>query len=80
MLELKKGIDILQAVGGITSVDEANALFDQKLDSANRAKISKIKTQDALIKIANAISMCEPDEVFIIDDTDADRKEVKRRS
>lgn len=80
MLELKKGVDILKAVGGIESVDQAKALFEQKLDDANKAKIAKIQTEDALIKIANAVSMCEPDEVFIIDDSEADAKEVKRRS
>ncbi|NIR49174.1 hypothetical protein GWO43_11945, partial [candidate division KSB1 bacterium] len=60
MLELKKGVDILAEVGGITSVDAAKALFNEKLDAKNLDKISKIKTEDALIKIANAISMCEP--------------------
>lgn len=80
MLELKKGTDILQAVGGIKTVDEARLLFEQKLDAANKSKIAKIKTGDALIKIANAISMCQPDEVFIIDDSEADRQEVKKRS
>ncbi|MBN1499712.1 MAG: phosphoenolpyruvate carboxykinase (GTP) [Spirochaetes bacterium] len=80
MLELNKGVDILKEVGGLKTVDEAKALFKEKLDAANLAKISKIQTEDALVKIANAISMCQPDEVFIIDDTEADYKEVKRRS
>jgi len=80
MLELKKGVEILREVGGITSVEEAEALFKTKLDDANYSKLSKIKTEDALIKIANAISMCEPDEVFIITDTKEDAAEVKRRS
>ncbi len=80
MLELKKGVEILREVGGITSVQEAEALFKEKLDDSNYKKLSKIKTEDALIKIANSISICEPDEVFIITDTREDAAEVKRRS
>ncbi|MBN2509147.1 MAG: phosphoenolpyruvate carboxykinase (GTP) [Spirochaetales bacterium] len=80
MLELKKGVDILAEVGGITTIDAAKDLFKEKLAPAELNKILKIKTEDALIKIANAISMCEPDEVFIITDTREDAVEVKRRS
>ena len=65
MLELKKGVDILAAVGGIKTIDEARKLLEEKLDAENLAKLNKIKTEDALIKIANAISLCEPDAVFI---------------
>jgi len=65
MLELKKGVDILAHVGGVQSLDEANKLFQDKLDEANLAKLSKIKNEEALLKIANAIAMCQPDNVFI---------------
>jgi len=65
MLELKKGDDILVTVGGIATAAEARTVIEEKLDSVNRAKLSPITNPDALIKIANAISMCKPDFVFI---------------
>ncbi|MBN2435738.1 MAG: phosphoenolpyruvate carboxykinase (GTP) [Spirochaetes bacterium] len=80
MLELKKGVDIISEVGGIKTMDEANAIFKKKMDDANLAKIAKIKTEEAVIRIANAISMCDPDDVFIISDTKEDYLHVKKRS
>ena len=55
MLELKKGIDILAAVGGVSTVEEAKDVFAEKLDGPNRDKLSKIGNEEALIKIANAV-------------------------
>jgi len=65
MLELKKGEDILAAVGGIGSFADAGKLLAEKLDDANRRKLDQIKNQEALIKVANAIAMCRPDSVFV---------------
>jgi len=65
MLELKKGADILVTVGGVTTLGEARKILEEKLDSTNLAKLSPIRNSDALIKIANAISICKPDSVFI---------------
>ena len=65
MLELKKGEDILAGVGGINTISEAKAIFSSKIDNTNREKLAKIANEEALIKIANAISMCQPDSVFI---------------
>jgi phosphoenolpyruvate carboxykinase (GTP) len=65
MLELNKGVDILTDVGGVTTIGEAHAIFEQKLDQVNQEKLAPITNEDALIKIAAAISMCEPDDVFI---------------
>ena len=65
MLELKKGDDILAVVGDITSLAAARALFEKRLDSINLDKLSRITNEEALIKIANAISICNPDSIFI---------------
>jgi len=65
MLELKKGEDILAVVGGIKSIEEARQVFNDNLDDENKAKLDKIKNEEALLKVANAIAMCEPDKVFI---------------
>jgi phosphoenolpyruvate carboxykinase (GTP) len=65
MLELNKGSDILTAVGGITSLQDAKAVLEKSLDTANLQKLSPITTADALIKIANSIVICSPAAVFI---------------
>jgi len=65
MLELKQGADILAKIGGVNSIEQANALLNKNLDQENLAKLSLIKNKEALIKIANSISICEPDFVFI---------------
>ena len=80
MLEMKKGVDILADVGGIADIAAAKALFESKLDQSNLAKINTIKNEEALLKIANAIAMCEPDDVFIISDSKEDAAYVKQRS
>ena len=41
------------------------ALIKKELNEDNFKKLAPIKNEDALIKIANAINMCKPDEVFI---------------
>jgi len=80
MLELKKGVDILAAVGGIKSIDEARALFEKQLDAENLAKLNKIKTEEALIKVANAIALCKPDAVVVTTGSPADMQKVREMS
>ncbi len=65
MLELKKGKDILEGVGGAKDIAAAQVIFNDKIDSENKSKLEKITNEEALIKIANAISVCQPDNVFI---------------
>ncbi len=72
MLELKKGVDILVEVGGIKSIDQASTVLADKLDQENLKKLEPVKNEEALIKIANAIVMCEPDSVFIDSGSEAD--------
>ena len=80
MLELKKGIDILSEVGGIKTLDEAKALFAEKLDQDSQDKLSKIKTEEALLKIANAIAMVQADAVFVNTGSDADVQKIREMS
>ncbi len=65
MLELKKGADILEVIGGVSTIDAAKTILTEKLDATNQEKLSRIKNNEALIKVANAISMCSPSSVFI---------------
>jgi phosphoenolpyruvate carboxykinase (GTP) len=80
MLELKKGIDILTAVGGITTMAAAEKVFDASLDGPNRAKLRKIAHTDALLRIANAVSMCAPDRVFVVSGSAEDAEACRRMS
>ncbi|MEE9169242.1 MAG: phosphoenolpyruvate carboxykinase (GTP) [bacterium] len=80
MLELKKGDDILSVVGGIQTKQEADALFEKTLSKENLAKLSKIKNEEALLKVANAIAMCKPKDVFIHTGSKEDQQWVREYS
>ena len=80
MLELNKGIDILAEVGGIGTLADAQALFEQACDAEAQAKLAGIHNADALIKIANAIAMTQPDAVFVNTGSDADVQRVREMS
>ncbi len=77
MLQLKKGIDILAAVGGIKTLNEAIALFETRCDAEELAKLSKIRNEEALLKIANAIAVTDPDAVFVNTGSEADVQRVR---
>ncbi|MFZ5918484.1 MAG: phosphoenolpyruvate carboxykinase (GTP) [Chloroflexota bacterium] len=77
MLELKKGIDILTEIGGIRTPDEAWALFRRKCDAQDLAKLSRITNEEALLKIANAAAMTDPDAVFVNTGSEADLHRVR---
>lgn len=80
MLELRKGDDILAVVGGIYSITDAKKVIEKKLDTPNKEKIATIKNEEALIKIANAISMCKPESVFIDTGSEADIQWIREHS
>lgn len=80
MLELKKGVDILTDVGGIKTPGEAKALFEARCTPKDVDKLAQITNEQALLKIANAISMTDPDAVFVNTGTDADVQRVREMS
>ena len=80
MLGLNKGIDILAEIGGISTLDEAEALFEARCDLKNVAKLGRITNEQALLKIANAISMTDPDAVFVNTGSDVDVQRVREMS
>ncbi len=80
MLELKKGDEILAIVGGITNIADAKKVFANNLDEINNNKLAKIKNDEALIKIANTINMCRPDNVFINTGTPEDVQWIREYS
>ena len=80
MLDFRKGVDILASVGGIATIDEARQLFARRLDPEHRARLGTITNEEALLKIANAIAMCDPERVFIHTGTEADCAVVRALS
>ncbi|MCP4338262.1 MAG: phosphoenolpyruvate carboxykinase (GTP) [Desulfobulbaceae bacterium] len=80
MLELKKGDEILAVVGGITTIAEAQNVFANNLDEINKKKLTQIQNEEALIKIANSINMCQPDNVFVNTGSTADVQWIREYS
>ena len=60
MLILKKGTDILTEIGGIKTIEQANAFLKEKCDQESLEKLSTINNKEARMKVANAIAMVEP--------------------
>lgn len=80
MLELRKGDEILAVVGGINTIAEARNVFANNLDEINNDKLGRIQNEEALIKIANAIVMCRPDQVFVNTGSAADVQWIREYS
>ncbi len=78
MLERNKGVDIVTELGGIRTLDQARNLFREKMDDRHFARINQITVEDALLKIANAIALCEPDNVFVNTGSTADKQFLRR--
>lgn len=74
MFELKKGIDILNNIGGVKSAEEVEKVFRDSMDDDNFQKIQRIKNEEARLKIANAIIMGQPDNVFVNTGTPEDQQ------
>ena len=77
MLQKKKGIEIVTEIGGIITFEAASKLFENKLDPINLSRIQKIKHSEVVIKIANAIAMCEPEAVFINTGSKEDKQHIR---
>ncbi|PIE90221.1 MAG: phosphoenolpyruvate carboxykinase (GTP) [Acidobacteria bacterium] len=64
-LKLKKGKNILSGIGGVKTIEEAKKIFQEKCDAANLARINTITNEEALMQIANAAAMMQPDSIWI---------------
>ncbi|MBT3311709.1 MAG: phosphoenolpyruvate carboxykinase (GTP) [Desulfobacterales bacterium] len=74
------GKDILIALGGITSSDEAMQLCEKKMDDKQFSRIKDIKNAEITLKIANAIVMCDPDSIFVNTGSKEDRQFIRELS
>ena len=80
MLQYKQGVDILSDLGGIHSMAEAQDLFSQKLNPEHLRRLKSITCEEALLKVANAIALCDPDMVFINTGSPEDCAAIRKMS
>ncbi len=72
--------DIAQVLGGIQTVEAAQGLFKDRMNAEHYARICRIQTPAILIKIANAIAMCDPEAIFVNSGTEADREWIRQHA
>lgn len=80
MLKRNMGVDIVAEIGQVGTIADAYALFEKKMDSQHLSRIKQIENQYVLLKIANAIAMCDPDSVFINTGSEADGRFIRQLS
>ncbi len=80
MLELEKGRDILTEIGEIRTIDSARAVLEEKCDSPELDKLREIDSNNVLLKLANAVSMTDPDSVFFNTGSEADVRRIRELS
>jgi phosphoenolpyruvate carboxykinase (GTP) len=76
------GNDIGETLGNIKSLDSKKCfeLFRTCMDDIHYSRISEIQNPEVLVKIANAISICKPDSVFINTGSKEDKAFIKSLS
>lgn len=77
MNKQKKAIDIILEIGKIKEIKAAHKLFSDKLDQKNLNRIKHLGNPDILLKIANAIKMCQPDRIFINTGSEVDKQFIR---
>jgi phosphoenolpyruvate carboxykinase (GTP) len=77
MFQKKKGIDIVVEIGGIKTYEAAIQLFESRLDETHLSRIKEIRNPEVVVKIANAIAMCEPEAVFVNTGSESDRQLIR---
>jgi phosphoenolpyruvate carboxykinase (GTP) len=78
MLKKYEGLDIVKELGGIQNVEQAQALFEKRLDQEHLSRLRTLNHPEVLLKIANAIAMCDPARVYINTGSEADRQFIRQ--
>jgi len=77
MLQKNEGIDIIVEIGGIKDYPAAVRYLESALSAEHLARIQKIHATEVILKIANAIAMCGPDDIFINTGSEKDRQFIR---
>jgi phosphoenolpyruvate carboxykinase (GTP) len=70
-------MDVLNTLGKIDSLEKARDLFSRKMDKTHLDRILTIEHSGILIRIANAIALCNPDDVYINTGTEQDKAFIR---
>ncbi|PIE61273.1 MAG: phosphoenolpyruvate carboxykinase (GTP) [Desulfobacterales bacterium] len=70
-------MDLLNTLGKIDSLDQALDLFKAKMAPEHLERISQIKNPEILVRIANAISLCTPDAIYVNTGSAKDKDFIK---
>ena len=76
----KDVIDIVTELGGIRTAEAADKLFADRIKADQLARLDKVKKEAVRLKIANAIILCDPDNVFVNTASDEDRQFIRELS
>jgi len=60
-----QGTDLISNIGKVVSEAEAHVIFSQYMEPDQLERISTIHHPDVLVKIANALVVCNPKEAFV---------------
>ncbi|HKJ69510.1 MAG TPA: phosphoenolpyruvate carboxykinase (GTP), partial [bacterium] len=74
------GRDILAKIGGIRTLESAYAMLEEQCAPGELAKIRKINSESVLLKIANAVSMLDPDSVMFSTGSESDIRKIREIS
>lgn len=77
MNESNDRFDIVRKIGGITSTDQAIEVFKSRMSPKHLSRIQEIRNPDVLLKIANSIVMCEPEDVYVNTGSEEDRQFIR---
>ncbi len=77
MLQKNKGIDIIVEIGGLKEYQTAAKYIESVLTDEHLVRIQKIKNTEVIIKIANAIAMCRPDDIYVNTGSEKDRQFIR---
>ncbi len=80
MLQKNRGVDIIVEIGGINTYAAAVEYLQKTMSPQHLARIQQIKDQEACIKIANAVAMCNPDQLFVNTGSAEDRQFIRELS
>jgi len=80
MTKENTSFDIAKRLGRIETVDAARQLFETRLTVDHLAKLQQIRTPAILVKIANAIAICNPSAIFVNAGTPEDRAWIKQHA
>jgi phosphoenolpyruvate carboxykinase (GTP) len=80
MLQKNKGIDIIVEIGGLKEYRAAEKYLESVLTAEHLTRIQKIKNTEVIIKIANAVAMCGPGDIYVNTGSEEDRQFIRELS